>query len=246
MGVLILLDLSAAFDTVDHVILLSRLKQTFGVDGTAHRWFRSYLLGRTQYVRRGATRSTITRLLCGVPQGSVLGPILFILYTIDLIPLIERHNLSPHLYADDTQVSGSCRPSDVDTFALLAEECTHEVASWMRSNRLQLNSAKTEVLWCATNRRRHQLPTSALSVDGVMVDPVTSVRDLGIFIDADLVMRTHVQRTVSRCFAVLRQLRQIRHLVPPATLQTLVVTLVLSRLDYGNGVLIGLPAYLLR
>jgi hypothetical protein len=79
-----------------------------------------------------------------------------------------------------------------------------------------------------------------------MVDPVTSVRDLGIFIDADLVMRTHVQRTVSRCFAVLRQLRQIRHLVPPATLQTLVVTPVLSRLDYGNGVLIGLPAYLLR
>jgi len=79
-----------------------------------------------------------------------------------------------------------------------------------------------------------------------MVDPVTSVRDLGIFIDADLVMRTHVQRTVSRCFAVLRQLRQIRHLVPSVTLQTLVVTLVLSRLDYGNGVLTGLPAYLLR
>jgi len=79
-----------------------------------------------------------------------------------------------------------------------------------------------------------------------MVDPVTSVRDLGIFIDTDLVMKTHVQRTVSRCFAVLRQLRQIRHLVPPATLLTLVVTLVLSRPDYDNGVLIGLPAYLLR
>jgi len=168
------------------------------------------------------------------------------LYTIDLIPLIEKHNLSPHLYADDTQISGSCCPSDVDTFASSAAECALEVAGWMRSNRLQLNSAKTEVLWCTTNRRRHQLPASALSVDGVMVDPVTSVRDLGIFIDADLVMRTHVQRTVSRCFAVLRQLRQIRHLVPPATLQTLVVTLVLSRLDYGNGVLIGLPAYLLR
>jgi len=73
----------------------------------------------------------------------------------------------------------------------------------MRSNRLQLNSSKTEVLLCATGRRQHQLPTSALLVDGVMVDPdVTSVHDLD-FIDADLVMRTHVQRTVSRCFAVL-------------------------------------------
>jgi len=84
---------------------------------------------------------------------------------------------------------------------------------------------------------------SALLVDGVVVDPV---RDLGIFIDADLVIRTHVQRTVSRCFAVLRPLRHIRHLVPPATLQALVVTLVLSRLDYDNGVQIGLPAYFLR
>jgi len=73
-----------------------------------------------------------------------------------------------------------------------------------------------------------------------------SVRDLGIYIDADLVMRTHVQKTVSRCFAVLRQLRQISHSVPSATLQTLVITLVLSRLDYGNAVLVGLPAYLMR
>ena len=79
-----------------------------------------------------------------------------------------------------------------------------------------------------------------------MIAPVTSVRDLGIYIDADLSMRTHVKRTVSRCFAVLRQLRQIRRLVPPAAFQTLVVALVLSRLDYGNGVLIGLPAYLVR
>jgi len=75
---------------------------------------------------------------------------------------------------------------------------------------------------------------------------VTSVSDLGIYIDADLSMRTHVQRTVSCCFAVLRQLRQIRRLIPPATFQTLVVVLLLSRLDYGNGVLIGLPTYLVR
>ena len=77
-----------------------------------------------------------------------------------------------------------------------------------------------------------------------MVDPVTSVRDLGIYIDADLSMRTHVSRTVSRCFAALRQLRQIRRLVPSAMIQTLVVVLILSRLDYGNGVLIGLPPFL--
>jgi hypothetical protein len=91
------------------------------------------------------------------------------------------------------------------------------------------------------------LPTSAVSFDGALVDPVTSVRDLAIFVDVDLVMRRYVQQTVSRCFAILCQLRQIRHLVPPSTFQTRIVVLVLSRPDYGNNVLIGrLPAYLVR
>jgi len=109
----------------------------------------------------------------------------------------------------------------------------------MRSNRLQPNPEKTEVLWCATARRQYQLPTSPLLIDGCSVSPVKSVRDL----DSDLTMQTHVKRTVSRCFASLRQLRQIRHLAPTATLQMLVVALVHSRLDYANSMLVGLPAY---
>ena len=85
-----------------------------------------------------------------------------------------------------------------------------------------------------------------IPIDGAVVDPMTSVRDLGILNDADLTIRTHVQRTTSQRFAVLRHLRQIRHMVPSANLQTLVVVLILSRPDYGNGVLFGLPAYLVR
>jgi len=165
-------------------------------------------------------------------------------FNLITVQLIEGHGLG--LYTDDTQVSSLCNPSNVSAFSSSISDCLRDVARWMKSNRLQLNSSKNEVIRSATSRRRHLLPRSALSDDGVMVDPVTSVRDLFIYIDANLSMRTHVQQTVSCCFAVLRQVRQVRQLIPPATFQTLVVALVPSRLDYGNGVQIGLPTYLVR
>jgi len=142
---LILLDLSAAFDMVDRAILLQRLQTTFGIDDSAHRWLQSYLSGWHQYVRRGSTRSTIVYLICGVPWGSVLGLVLFVLYTVELIWLIERHGLSPHLYADDTKVYGSCPPAVVGAFSSQVTKCIDAIATWMKLNRLQLNPDNTEV-----------------------------------------------------------------------------------------------------
>src|SRR5208282_2011416 len=194
VGALVLLDLSAAFDTVDHDILLRCMRTTYGFDGPVLKWFRSYLHGRSQYVRRVSSRSTSTKLFCGVPQGSVLGPILFILHTADLMLLIEKHGLHGHLYADDTQIYGSCLPDDVDNFGNRISACIDDVARWMQSNRLQLNIGKTEVLWCATTRRQHQLPTSPLQIGSDLVVPSATVRDLGIYLDADLTMKFRVQR----------------------------------------------------
>jgi hypothetical protein len=114
----------------------------------------------------------------------------------------------------------------------------------MQSNRLQLKVDKTEVLSCATGRRQCQLSTVAMSIAGGPATPVSSVCDLVIFIDADLVMRMQINRTVSRCFAALRQLLQIRLSVSATNLQILVVTLVNAWLDYGNSVLISLPTFL--
>jgi len=98
----------------------------------------------------------------------------------------------------------------------------------MRCNRLQLNPGKTELLWCSTDRHRHLLPTSALTTGSrvyTSVLPDSTVRDLGSFVDCDQVMRTHVCRTVSYCFAMLRQLRNIRHLVSASVFQSLVTAL---------------------
>jgi len=246
VAALVLLDLSAAFDTVDHDILLQRLWVTYGISDTAHAWLRSYLSCRSQYVRCGSSRSSTIYLVCGVPQGSVLGSALFVLYTAGLSSLIESHGLSPNLYADDTQVYGFCRPAAVGVLSASISEGTAAVASWMRCNRLQLNADKTEVLWCTTGRRQHPLPSGTLMTDGTAVSASSSVRDLGIHIDADLVMRTHVQKTVSRCFAVLRHAAASNSSLSATAcaFQSLVVTLVNSRLDYGNVALIGLPPIL--
>jgi len=119
--------------------------------------------------------------------------------------------------------------------------CIDDAALWMRSNRLQLNTAKTEVLWCASSRRQHQIPQVPVRIGDDLVLPATSVRDLGIHLDADATMSCHVAKTVSSCFSVLRQLRSIRRSVTRAVLQSLVVSLVLARLDYGNASLAGLP-----
>ena len=92
VAALILLDVSPDFDTIDHDILLRRLRSTYVFNGAVLKWFQSYLHGRSQYVRRGSSRSASTWLFCGVPQGLVLGPILFNLYTADLVPLIDQQS----------------------------------------------------------------------------------------------------------------------------------------------------------
>jgi len=247
-GAMLLLDLTAAFDTVDHDILLHRLETTFGFTGNVLQWFRSYLTGRSQCVRLGGEQSSIMDMCCGVPQGSVLGPLLFILYTADLGWLIDSASLRSHQYADDTQIYGSCRPGATNTDALAAdlERCAASVFNWLRSNRLSPNPSKSEVIWFASVRRQHQLPATALRLGDAFVLPVRSVRNLGVYLDGALSMQEHVARTVSRCFGALRQLRSIRNSITRPVLQSLAVALVLSRLDYCNSTLAGITSALLR
>jgi len=177
------------------------------------------------------------------PQGLVLGPILFIIYTADLESIVWEHGLSLHQYADDSQIYGSCRPLAVSTLSSTVSQCVDSVSSWMCSNRLQLNADKTEVMWCTSTRKLTQRPSSPLPVAGALVQPVDAIRDLGVYIDCDLGASTHVRRTVSRYFAALRQLRHLRRYVTDDCFLSLVVSLVHTRLDYGNFVLVGLPAY---
>jgi len=126
---LALLDLLAAFDTVDHDTLLRRLQTSYDLDGVVIKWFVSYLSGRTQHVRTPTTTSLPSPVAYEVPQGSVLGPILFLLYVTDLPKLIKRHRLTPHAYADDTQIYCFCQPCDINGLADRVSASFDEVSS---------------------------------------------------------------------------------------------------------------------
>jgi len=156
---------------------------------------------------------------------------------------VEDHGFIPHMYADDTQINGSCQPDSAEQLHHDLSSCLDHVSTWMCANRLQLNTSKTEVIWCATSRRQQQLPTAEVRVGSDYVRPSKCVRNIDIFIDSDVTMRSHVTRTAASCFAPLRLLRRptIRRSVSDAVFQTLIVSLVLSRLDYGNATLAGIP-----
>jgi hypothetical protein len=160
-----------------------------------------------------------------------------------LLRLIRAHRLHPHLYTDESKIYWSCHPGDTSSLQSRVSACICDVAAWMRSNRLQLNTDKTEVIWCTSARRQHQIPSTSFVVGSDVVTPVSSVRDLGIFIDSDLSMKTHISKTISACFTILRWIRSIRRSVTRPVLQSLVVSLTLTRLDYGCTSLAGLPTW---
>ena len=161
-----------------------------------------------------------------------LGPILFLLYTADLLQLVKRHQLITHAYADDTQIYGFCRPADSAVLSEKISVCVDEVSAWMAANRLQLNLAKTEMLRCCSSRQQHQIPADPVCIGNTDVLPARSVRDLGVYTDADVTMRVHVTTVVHSIVAALHRIRSVRRVLPRHALLTLVRALIVSNVDY--------------
>ena len=232
--VLVLLDLSAAFDCVDHGLLLERLSSAYGIEGLAHSWLESYLTGRTQAVKIGNHVSEHRMLQCGVPQGSVLGPILFTMYTAPIGNIVRKHGLTHHLYADDTQLYISFDPDSVDSAVKRVEVCIAEIAAWMGTNKLMLNDGKTEAVFIT--RRPQQLPpeSTSLLVRDSRVVAASAARHLGVIFDNTMRMDKQVDALCKAAHYHLSNIGRIRHLISDRAAEQLVHAFVTARLDNGK------------
>ena len=237
---LTLLDLSAAFDTIDHSILLKRLEKFFGISGSALHWLSSYLVDRSQQIKLDDTLSPKVTLPFGVPQGSVLGPILFTLYTTPLSTVIQGQSISHHLYADDSQLYISFSSADSVSSLNSLKCCLDSVLRWMLSNKLKLNPGKTEFILIGHKQQREkyssQFPVSLMGVD---TKPSETARNLGVVFDQDFNFRKHINQVFGSCFYHIRDLRRIRRHLTLDNAKSLACALVTSKLDYCNSLYYG-------
>jgi len=185
---LVMLDLSAAFDTLDHEILLRRLEHSVGLKGTALTWMRSYLSGRYQRVHINEATSDKFQLVTGVPQGSILGPLLFLIYILPLRNIVDSYHILRHGYADDSQLYTKLQlkfPQLVQDSIKNMESCLDDVRKWMVGNRLKLNDSKTEMLVIVRKDQRNCVDNIRVMVGDCSITPSKRVRNLGGVFDEE-------------------------------------------------------------
>lgn len=249
VSVLVMLDSSAAFDTIDHKIVLSRLKNQFGIRDTALKWFESYLSYRFQKVSINGEISDPALLEFGVPQGSVLGPKLYTMYTKPMGAIIKSHNLDYHFYADDTQIYVSFNPLNVSATRSVIENiecCISDINLWMTSNKLKLNGDKTDVMLFTSSHSLRKFRNVSLVADEVLINSVSEVKTLGVYLDSSLNMDTHVNHICKQAYFQLRNIGQIRRYLAKNATISLINGLVTSKLDYCNSLMYGLSEAQLR
>jgi hypothetical protein len=246
--VVMLLDLSAAFDTVDHNKLLQILELEIGIRGTALKWFRSFISGRCQRVKINGFESEEIVIKFGVPQGSVLGPILFNIYIRSIYSSETSKSFNIHGFADDHQVYKSFKPdNEYQVLCTDLPKCFQDIERWMSKHYLQLNPGKTEIIIFGSKK-----VLSELEINGVFLKPSVCIRtvhvakNLGFLLDSNLRLDPQIKKLKASVCHKLRNISKMRPFLSEKQLQIITQSLVISSLDYCNSLYIGANQSILK
>ena len=230
INISVFLDLKKAFDTVDHGILLAKLTK-YGVAGTSLRWFTSYLTSRKQYCVLNGHKSSLKTVHCGIPQGSCLGPLLFILYVNDFEQCLKK--CTPNMYADDTSVT--CSGEDIYDLCNDLKAEIENITEWLRQNKLSLNTAKTEYMVVGHKRQTNQIPgLLEVNVNGEPIKRAQQVKYLGIMVDENLTWNEQYKNLKGKIKNALSSLRRLNNILPQSKLDQVYKALLESHLRYSD------------
>ena len=238
------LDLSAAFDTVDHGVLVELLHKTFGVSNNALSWFKTYLSPRMAEVHVNSSSSEAKKLDFSVPQGSICGPVLYTAYASTLENYIKDSNVSLVGYADDHSAYDSFNPNNIQNEYYVVQNLEHTLESvnnWMHLNRLKLNPSKTEFILFGSQQQLAKCNTNAITVVDATVKMSDSIKYLGAHLDKQLNFKRFTSEKCRTVSLNINRIKQIRHYLSMDSCKQIVQSLITSHLDYANSIIYGLP-----
>ena len=232
---LILLDLSAAFDTVDHSVLFKRLQDQFHISGTVLKWFISYLSERSFHVKINCCLSNGVIIFYGVPQGSILGPILFLLYISEIEMIAQMHGFMIHMYADDMQLYISFKRNDLLNTVSTIEHCLRHIKLWMSSNFLKINESKTQLMLFLPNTHYNNIFSDlCLSFGGSIIFPSMIATNLGVTLDSSMSMSNHINLISSKGYFYIHNFHRVADKLTHDLKVQLITTYILPLIDYCN------------
>ena len=223
----IFMDLSKAFDTIDHKILIHKLKQ-YGIRGSTLSWFENYLSNREQYVVFQSSCSSKSKITCGVPQGSILGPLLFLVYVNDIIRVSPL--LTYILFADDTNIFFSLK--NHQTLVTIMNSELSKISSWFKCNKLSLNIDKTNFIYFK-NAHSRDIQCN-LFIDRVPIVEKKSTKFLGVTIDSNLNWNEHIHNINSLISKNIGILYKLNYFLNEKSLFILYNALILPYITYCN------------
>ena len=234
LSLVVSLDLSSAFDTVEHSILLDRLYKRFGIRDTALSWLTSFLSDRSFCVSINNSISPVSRAPYGVPQGSVLGPLLYSLFVTPISDVVSYYGLQHFIYADDLTIYFAFDPLNPCNYLENLQNCLDHVFDWFSSNRLKINPDKSVVFLAGSKHALRNVNFFDVFVCDNNLPVSCSVKLLGVTFDRFLSFDDHVSKIRRKCFLHLRNLYRIRKFVNRSNLHALVHCFIFTHLDYCN------------